>query len=142
MMKRRISRNKLTQQVFEGEKVKKKNSLLWLLEPLEGDPGFFQRKLFSFDAAYLDGRLYIAVKDGKEPWAGLLVCTYREHHAALVAEFPQLKPHEILGKWLHLPQSHPDFEAIALEIVSLALKRDPRLGVDAKPTRRRYLNHT
>ena len=34
---------------------KKKNTLLWLFEPLLDDPRFVQRKLFSFDAAYLDG---------------------------------------------------------------------------------------
>jgi hypothetical protein len=117
-------------------KAKPKNSLLWLFEPLEDDPGYFQRKLFSFDAAYLDGRLYLAVADGKAPWNGLLVCTFREHHAALRAEFPQLAPHKILGKWLHLPLSHPHFETFALELVALARKRDPRLGVESQVRKR------
>jgi hypothetical protein len=71
---------------------RRRNPLLWLFEPLEDDPRFVQRKLFSFDAAYLDGRLYIAAKDGKEPTSGLLVCTYREHHEALLKEFPQCSP--------------------------------------------------
>jgi hypothetical protein len=128
---------KLALQTFEKEKVKKKNSLLWLFEPLENDPGFFQRRLFSFDAAYLDGRLYIAVKDGKPPWEGLLACTSREHHAALLSEFPQLRPHTVLGKWLYISQSHREFESVAVEIVSLALKRDRRLGVDPGARRRR-----
>ena len=39
----------------------KKNSLLWLFEPLEEDARFVQRKFFSFDAAYLDERLYLAL---------------------------------------------------------------------------------
>ena len=112
-------------------KLKKKNPLLWLFEPFEDDPRFVQRKLFSFDAAYLDGRLYVAVNDGKEPWSGMLVCTSREHHAALREEFPQLKPHKILGKWLYLSQAHPDFESVAPAIVALALRRDPRLGVES-----------
>lgn len=122
---------------FEREKIKRTNSLLWLFEPLESDPSFFRRKLFSFDAAYLDGRLYVAVKDGKEPWAGLLVCTSRERHAELVSEFPELTPHKVLGKWLYLAQTHPAFESMATEIVSLALRRDPRLGVDPSVSRRR-----
>lgn len=67
-------------------KIKKKNALLWLFEPLEDDPRYIQRKLFSFDAAYLDGLLYVAVMDGKEPWSGLLVCTSRHQHDALLSE--------------------------------------------------------
>src|SRR5271154_4448313 len=117
-------------------RIKQKNSLMWIFEPLDGDPKFFQRKLFSFDAAYLDDRLYLAVADGKEPWNGLLVCTSREHHAALRNEYPQLAPHKVLGKWLHLSLSHPEFETIALELAAMARKRDPRLGVESKPRKR------
>jgi hypothetical protein len=114
------------------QKIKPKNPLLWVFEPLEDDPRFFLRKLFSFDAAYLDGRLYLAVAGGKEPWNGLMVCTSREHHAALRSQFPQLASHKELGKWLYLSQSHPEFETIAAELAAMARKRDPRLGVDSK----------
>lgn len=112
-------------------RIRKKNALLWLFEPLLDDPRFVQRKLFSFDAAYLDGKLYVAVNDGEEPWSGLLVCTSREHHAALLAEYPQLRPHEVLGKWLYLSQSHAEFESVATDMVALALRRDRRLGVES-----------
>ena len=118
----------------------KRNSFLWLFEPLEDDPRFIQKKLFSFDAAYLDGRLYVAVSDGKEPWSGLLVCTSRQHHASLLSEFPSLKPHKVLSKWLHISPSHPEFESTATTIISLALRRDGRLGVESSSvsrTRRR-----
>ena len=114
---------------------KKKNALLWLFEPLLDDPRFVQRKLFSFDAAYLDEKLYLAVTDGKEPWSGLLVCTSKEHHAALVTELPQLTPHKVLGKWLYLSQSHSEFESVATKIVELMRRRDRRLGVEASPRR-------
>jgi hypothetical protein len=82
-------------------KAKPKSSLLWIFEALEDDPRFVQRKLFSFDAAYLDGRLYLAVAEGRDPWNGLLVCTSREHHATIRNDYPQLVPHKVLGKWLH-----------------------------------------
>jgi len=113
-------------------KPKPKNSLLWIFEPLEDDPGYFLRKLFSFDAAYLDGRLYLAVAAGKEPWNGLMVCTSREHHASILSEYPQLVSHKVLGKWLYLSLSHPRFETIAVELTEMARKRDPRLGVESK----------
>ena len=114
------------------QKIKQKNPLLWVFESLEDDPRFFLRKLFSFDAAYLDGRLYLAVAGGKEPWNGLMVCTSREHHAAIRSQFPQLVSHKVLGKWLYLSQSHPEFETVAVELAAMARKRDPRLGVESK----------
>jgi len=118
-------------------KPQRRNALLWLYEPLEDDPRFERRKLFSTDAAYLGDQIYFTLKDGPEPWGGLLVCTSRDRHAALTADFPQLKPHAVLGKWLYLSQFHPEFESIAPELIALALARDPRLGVLPKPRRRK-----
>ena len=113
-------------------KTKKRNALLWVFEALEGDGHYLQKKFFSFEAAYLDGKLYLAVADGKAPWEGLLVCTAKEWHAALRAEFPELKAHRVLGKWLHISQTHREFERVAREMVELALRRDERLGVESK----------
>ena len=113
-------------------KVKPKNPLLFVFEPLEDDPRFFIRKLFSFDAAHLDNRIYLAVSGGEEPWNGLMVCTAREHHASLLSQFPQLVSHEVLGKWLYISQTHAEFESIALDLAALARRRDPRLGVESK----------
>ena len=113
-------------------KIKPKNPLLWIFEPLEDDPGFFLRKLFSFDAAHLDNRLYLAVYGGKEPWNGLLVCTSREHHASIRAQYPQLVSHEVLGKWLYISQAHSEFESVAVDLAMMVRRRDPRLGVVSK----------
>jgi hypothetical protein len=44
-----------------------KNSLLWIFEPFEDDPGFLRKRLFGFEAAYVDGLLCLAVGDGDEP---------------------------------------------------------------------------
>ena len=112
-------------------RVKIRNPLLWIFEPLEDDPRFFTRKLFSFDAAHLDNRLYLAVATGEEPWNGLLVCTSREHHVSILSQFPELVSHPVLGKWLYLSQTHPEFESVATELAFLARKRDPRLGVES-----------
>jgi hypothetical protein len=113
-------------------KPKAKNPLLWIFEPLEDDPRYFQRKLFGFDAAHFDRKLYLAVAVGEEPWNGLLVCTAREHHASLLNQFPQLVSHKVLGKWLYISQAHAKFESSAVELAELARKRDPRLGVESK----------
>ena len=113
-------------------KAKAKNPLLWVFESLEDDPRYFRRKLFSFDAAYFDNKLYLAVAAGEEPWNGLMVCTAHNHQASLRRQFPQLTPHQVLGKWLYLSQTHAEFESVALELAELARRRDPRLGVESK----------
>ncbi len=113
------------------------NSLLWILDPLERDPGYLRRKMFGCDAAYLDGALYLVVADREAPWNGVMVCSSHDRHAALLADMPSLLPHPELGKWLYLPQTDEAFETLAGQLVELALARDPRLGVMPKPRKRR-----
>jgi hypothetical protein len=105
----------------------------WIWEPLESDPTFVLRAMFGAKAAYLDGKLMLCFCAGDEPWRGLLVCTDRYHHAALVAEFPELAPHPILPKWLYLPEAADSFERAAPRLVVLARRHDPRIGVIPKP---------
>ncbi|MGE8612319.1 MAG: hypothetical protein ACN6PF_08455 [Achromobacter veterisilvae] len=109
------------------------NSLIWILEPLERDAAYTHRKMFGCDAAYLDESLYLVVADRDDPWNGVLVCTSKERHAALLSEIPNLLPHPVLGKWLYLPQGDEAFEPTAEKLAGLALARDPRLGVTPRP---------
>jgi hypothetical protein len=101
----------------------------WLWEPLEADPTFVLRAMFGTKAAYLDGKLMFCFAAKTEPWRGLLVCTDRDRQPALLTEFPALAPHPILPKWLYLPETADTFETVAARLVSLARRRDPRLGV-------------
>lgn len=117
----------------QGIRAKKAHPLEWLLEPLEDHPGYLRRKMFGCEAAYLNGRLCLLLTDGEEPWNGLLVATGREFHPALIAEWKALKSHEVLGKWLYLPQSHQSFEATATAIVRAVRGGDPRIGIEPKP---------
>jgi hypothetical protein len=114
-----------------------RNSLAWILEAFERDPGYFSKRMFGSDAAYVDGMLCLAVTDGDEPWNGLLVCTSRDRHAALIEEMPALKPHPVLGKWLYVRQGDPAFEDIVEKVTSLVLARDARIGVAPAPRKRR-----
>lgn len=109
------------------------NSLIWILEPLERDAAYTHRKMFGCDAAYLDESLYLVVADRDDPWSGVLVCTSKERHAALMSEIPGLMPHPVLGKWLYLPQGDEAFEPTAEKLAALALARDPRVGVIPRP---------
>ncbi|QYM80209.1 hypothetical protein K0B96_06225 [Horticoccus luteus] len=105
----------------------------WLWEPLEREPTFVLRSMFGTKAVYLDGKMMLCFSAGEEPWRGLLACTDRTRHEALVAEFPSLAPHAILPKWLYLPESTDTFERTAAALVNLVRRRDPRLGIIPSP---------
>ena len=109
----------------------------WLWEPLESDPTFVLRAMFGTKAVYLGGKLMLCFCAREEPWRGVLVATEREHHAALLGEFPALAPHSILPKWLYLPETADIFERTATRLVRLARQRDPRIGVTPKPKKAR-----
>lgn len=109
----------------------------WLWETLEDDATFVLRPMFGARAVYLGGKMMLCFCAGEEPWRGVLVCTSREHHAALQDSFPSLTPHAILPKWLYLPEAAGSFERDAAALVRLARTRDPRIGIVPKPRRRR-----
>jgi hypothetical protein len=104
---------------------------------MEPDPGFVLSAMFGVKVVYLDGRLVLGFAAKDEPWRGILVATEKAHHPALVAEFRSLAPHPVLPKWLYLPEAADDFEAAAGRLVTLSLRRDPRIGIVPKPKRRR-----
>lgn len=108
----------------------------WIWEPLEARPTFLRRAMFGAQAVYLEGQIMLCFCTRAEPWRGLLACTERSHHESLSAEFPALRPHPVLSKWLYLPEASPDFDRTAERLVSLILRHDPRLGV-IPPVKRR-----
>ncbi|MGC3988921.1 MAG: hypothetical protein QM796_04395 [Chthoniobacteraceae bacterium] len=115
-------------------RVEVSHPLAWLWEPLETEASFLLRPMFGSKAVYLEGRiLFCFVTRDEEPWCGVLVCTDREHHESLRAEFATLTPHPVLPKWLYLSESVATFERDATRLVKLAQQRDPRLGVLPKP---------
>ncbi len=101
----------------------------WLLEPARNDPGYESKSWFGGRTLTLDGlhRLFLTTQG--EPWQGVLVCTFHEHQASLLAEFPALRQHPVLKKWLYLPEAAETFEPDARRLVQLARARDPRIGV-------------
>lgn len=117
-------------------RIKPVHPFQWLWEPLFDEPTFLLRPMFGGKSAYLDGKLMLYFAAKEEPWRGVLVCTDRPHHAALMATFPALAPHPVLPKWLYLPETADDFESAASRLVALARRRDPRLGVLPQPRRK------
>jgi hypothetical protein len=117
--------------------LKKVHPHAWLWEPLEADATFVLGAMFGTKVAYIDGKLVLCFSAKAEPWRGVLVCTDRMEHASLMAQFPALVPHPILGKWLYLPESADEFERVAEHLVVLAKRRDPRIGVIPQAKRRK-----
>jgi hypothetical protein len=113
-----------------------RNSLVWIFEVFETEPTYIQKRMFGCDAAYVNGQLCLIAADREEPWSGLLVCTSKDRHSALIKELPALRPHPVLGKWLYVSQNDPAFEDIAAAVTSLVLGRDSRIGVEPKPRQR------
>ncbi|VVD78202.1 hypothetical protein PPN31114_00988 [Pandoraea pneumonica] len=114
-----------------------RNSLLWIFDAFERDETFIHKRMFGSDAAYVGGLLCLIAADREPPWSGLLVCTSQDRHAALIAEIPALRTHPVLGKWLYVPQSDPDFETAAHTLTALVLAGDARIGVEPKPRKRK-----
>lgn len=118
------------------EKPKKRSPYYWLAEPLLEQDSVVEKRMFGCDAFYLFGRLQLVLCDGEaEPWRGILLATDKAQHAALQIEFPLLKPHEVLGKWLYLAEDHDDFEMVAQRLVQRIASDDPRIGVEPEANR-------
>ena len=118
-------------------KVTRQHPFQWLLESVEAEPSFVQKPMFGCQAVYLFGRLVLVLAAKEEPWDGLLVCTSRKFHSALIGEYPDLQSHPVLGKWLYLAREEEDFEETAQELIRQVMRNDPRIGVEPGAGRRR-----
>jgi len=122
---------------IQPRKAKREHPLEWLTEPVQAEPTFVFKPWFGGRSIMLRGKHQLFLTTQGEPWQGVLVCTFHEHQPSLLAEFPALKKHPILGKWLYLPETADTFEQDARRLVQLARAADPRLGVAPSPRKKR-----
>lgn len=111
--------------------------LEWLADPVRDDPSFELKSWFGGRTLMLDGKHQLFLTTQGEPWQGVLVCTFHEHQESLLAEFPALRKHPVLGKWLYLPETAETFERDAKRLVALARERDPRVGIEPARKKKR-----
>jgi hypothetical protein len=78
----------------------------------------------------MNGRLVLVLAGRSEPWQGLLVPTETLLHPSLLADFPALRVHPVLRKWLYVPHGKGGFATVAREIVEHILAGDRRFGVE------------
>jgi hypothetical protein len=113
----------------------------WILETFCEHPTFFKKRMFGGLAAYLFERQMLLLveptKSGRWHWHGVLVCTDYKHHPSLQAQFPALKPHEILRKWLFIDSAHEDFETTMDAVAKRVAANDRRFGILPKSSKPR-----
>lgn len=120
---------------------RKSFSLEYLLEPLHEKFDFITKPMFGGLAGYRGDKIVICIMEnpgerehmGKkydfEVWNGLLFPCERDQHDSLQKDFPELRPHPVLPKWLYLPMETDHFESDAESIIKLIARGDQRLGV-------------
>jgi hypothetical protein len=108
----------------------------WVAESLVDEPSFLLRPMFGCLACYLHGRLMLLLADRTPPWCGVILPTERDAHAAICEEFPVLRPHPVLSKWLVLRESADCFDEVAERLAEHCAVGDQRLGVEPKPKKR------
>ena len=113
----------------------------WILEAFAGRPTFFTKRMFGGLAAYLHERQMLVLveptKTGRWKWHGVLVCTGHEHHASIQTDFPALRPHRVLRKWLYIDSMHDDFESTMEAVVARMVRDDQRFGIVPRTAKRK-----
>ena len=105
----------------------------WILEPFAGRPTFFTKRMFGGLAAYLHERQMLVLVEptqtGRWKWHGVLVCTEHQHQPSIRADFPALRPHDFLKKWLYIDSRHGEFESTMEAVAARMARNDPRFGI-------------
>ena len=113
----------------------------WIVDAFAGRATFFTKRMFGGLAAYLHERLMLVLveptKTGRWTWHGVLVCTDHSHHASIQSDFPALRPHRVLRKWLYIDSAHADFEPTMAEVATRMARNDPRFGIVPRASTRR-----
>ncbi len=97
----------------------------------------FVKRMFGNYAVYAGDKIYLATRQSsKDPVDnGIWIGTEVKYHDSLKADFPELTNLNSyrIRKWLLLPDTAENFEAVARELCLLMVAEDPRLGVRVPP---------
>ncbi len=123
---------------FDTPEHYKPHPLDWVVQDLRAEISYLERPMFGCHACYCHGKLQLVLAaQDEEPWDGVMIATSKEHHASLLAEFSELGPHPVLGKWLYISQQHERFEQVLQQLTKLVQRDDLRLGVYPKVRKKR-----
>ena len=111
----------------------------WILEAFAGRPTFFTKRMFGGLAAYLHERQMLVLveptKTGRWKWHGVLVCTSHADQASICADFPALRPHRVLRKWLYIDSMDEEFESTIQAVATRMVRNDRRFGIVPRSAR-------
>ena len=111
----------------------------WILEAFAGRPTFFTKRMFGGLAAYLHERQMLVLveptKTGRWKWHGVLVCTSHADQASICADFPALRPHRALRKWLYIDSMDEEFESTIQAVATRMARNDRRFGIVPRSAR-------
>ena len=117
----------------------------WILRTFEYHHSLFTKKMFGGLAVYLFGRQMMVLveptRTGRWKWHGVLICTDRVHHSAIVEAFPQLAPHDVLKKWLYIDSRHEEFESTMERVACCMARNDRRFGIEPRANGGRRRRH-
>ena len=123
------------------KKPKKIFDLTWSFENYEDHPTFYTKRMFGGMASYVHGKMVSLLAEspgdttyrdkdfGYDIWNGILYPTHYEYQSSLLKDFPMLKQHPVLKKWLYLPLGTKNFENIAHKCALKIKKNDDRFGI-------------
>ena len=113
----------------------------WIFQVFEDHPSFFTKRMFGGLAVYLFARQMMVLveptRTGRWKWHGVLICTEHAHQPAIIEEFAQLAPHDILKKWLYIDSRHEDFEPTMERVAEAIARDDQRFGIHPHPRKER-----
>ena len=111
----------------------------WILEAFAGRGTFFTKRMFGGLAAYLHERQMLVLveptKTGRWKWHGVLVCTSHADQASICADFPALRPHRVLRKWLYIDSMDEEFESTIQAVATRMARNDRRFGIVPRSAR-------
>ena len=113
----------------------------WIFDAFTGRPTFFTKRMFGGLAAYLHERQMLVLvqptKTGRWKWHGVLVCTSHADQASICADFPALRPHRVLRKWLYIDSMDEEFESTIQAVATRMARNDRRFGIVPTMSKRR-----
>jgi len=113
----------------------------WIFQSFEDHPSFLTKRMFGGLAVYLFGRQMMVLVEptntGRWKWHGVLICTERAHHRAIIEDFPQFAPHDVLKKWLYIDSRHEEFEPAMTRLAEAIARDDRRFGIDPRPRKKK-----
>ena len=133
--------------ILKSPKASNRPPFEFILDALEG-LDLHTRRMFGCTAIYVGEKIMFVMykpeqnetASGLKKDIGIWVCIPKEYTLEMKAAFPQLKGVSFFedenSAWQCLPESHPDFEELALKFCKIIKKGDPRIGRIPKPKKK------